>query len=278
VSGRDLPANILPLNAIGSERSLFCLHPGYGLISDFHTLAQSLDGIATVYGVQSPVYSDPGWRAASFDDMAADYVERICRIAPEGYCSLLGWSFGGRLAVVMARHFALRERPLGFVGLVDIGPNLDGDEATELDISRLAAELPIFLANTREIFRGEVSQIMSGQSMEDTIVSDDLTAANEQRLVDTIVEVALHHYALLRQHRYSSIAAMLHLWWATHTARNQETSGCWDDYTSGEVKVVDTLDATHTTIIRHPALAAQVRDILMCSGPADASVRRARRR
>src|SRR5262249_19835162 len=74
VGARDLPANIVPLNDLGRSLTLFCLHPGYGLISEFGPLARELNGLATVYGVQSPMFSEPAWRASSFDAMPADYA------------------------------------------------------------------------------------------------------------------------------------------------------------------------------------------------------------
>jgi len=264
VSARELPGNILPLNALGSRINLFCLHPGYGLISEFQPLATALDGTATVYGVQSPIYSEPSWRAASFDAMAADYVDRICRIAPRGPICLLGWSLGGRLAVSMARHVAIRQRELAFVGLVDIGAELDRVEVTPAEMARLNAELPVLFASLRDVFRGEVSQIMSGQdqAISRTPHSPRTAIANDDdRLIETMVDVVAHHRRLLLDHQYPRIATMLHLWWAAHPARPPEPTE-WRDYTSAGVEVVDTLDATHATIIRHPALAARIRDIL----------------
>jgi thioesterase domain-containing protein len=267
VSAGELPGNILPLNALGSGMNLFCLHPGYGLVSEFQPLATALDGVATAHGVQSPIYSDPGWRADSFDAMAADYVDRICRIAPEGPICLLGWSLGGRLAISMARHVAIRKRELAFVGLVDIGPKLDRVDVTAAEISRLSAELPLYLDSLRDVFRNEVSQIMSGQIASDQAMSQTkhlhgTTIANdEDQLIETMVDVVAHHRRLLRVHQYPRIDTMLHLWWAAHPARKPDETE-WCDYTSGGVEVVDTLDATHATIIRHPALAARIREIL----------------
>jgi thioesterase domain-containing protein len=243
VSAGELPGNILPLNALGSGMNLFCLHPGYGLVSEFQPLATALDGVATAHGVQSPIYSDPGWRADSFDAMAADYVDRICRIAPEGPICLLGWSLGGRLAISMARHVAIRKRELAFVGLVDIGPKLDRVDVTADEISRLSAELPLYLDSLRDVFRNEVSQIMSGQissgqassdlAMSRTTRSHRTTiAADEHRLIETMVDVVAHHRRLLRDHQYPRIDTMPHLWWAAHPARKPDETE-WCDYTSG---------------------------------------------
>jgi AMP-binding enzyme/Thioesterase domain/AMP-binding enzyme C-terminal domain/Phosphopantetheine attachment site len=99
-----LPASILPLNDLGGLRKLFCVHPGYGLVNEYRATAQELNGVATVYGVQSPIYSEADWRAESFDALALEYVGRIRQVQPEGPYYLLGWSLGGWVAVSMAHH------------------------------------------------------------------------------------------------------------------------------------------------------------------------------
>ena len=186
----------------------------------------------------------PGTAARRFDAMAADYVDRICRIAPQGPICLLGWSLGGRLAVSMARHVAIRRRELAFVGLVDIGTDLDRVDVTPAEISRLKVELPMLFASLREVFRGEVSQIMSGQLASDQAMSQAphapvITIENDDdRLIETMVDVVAHHRRLLLDHQYPQIATMLHLWWAAHPARKPEQSE-WGDYTSAGVEVVD---------------------------------------
>jgi thioesterase domain-containing protein len=260
---RELPGNIVPLNDLGRDKTLFCLHPGYGLISEFGPLARELNGFASVYGVQSPIFSEPAWRAASFDAMAADYADRIRRIQPEGPYHLLGWSFGGRLALSIARHLEARRCDVAFLGLVDIVAPIDRIEVTEAELSRLKADLPAFLAAGREMFRGEVGQIIPGRRTP----SGDLMAADEPRLVDAIVDVVAEHRKLLCDHHYPRIDSRLHLWWAAHPPKTPEDRD-WRAYTADGVEDVDTLEATHATIIRHPDLAAQLRAILSEKRPA----------
>jgi non-ribosomal peptide synthase protein (TIGR01720 family) len=270
VDARKLPGNIVPLNELGYTNVLFCLHPGYGLISEFRPLAEALDGFATVYGVQSPLFSEPAWRAASFDAMAADYADRIRRIQPEGPYHLLGWSFGGRLAVSIAHHLEASGCDVALVGLVDIGAPIDRVEVDEAELLRLKAELPALLAAGREMFRSEAGQIIPGQRT----LSGDLTADDEQHLVDAIVEVVAAQRRLLCEHQHPRIHSRLHVWWAKHPPKTADDRN-WRPYTSGGVEVVDTLEATHATIIRHPDLAAQVRAIMSNDVSTDVRPRRA---
>jgi hypothetical protein len=66
------------------------------------------------------------------------------------------------------------------------------------------------------------------------------------------------------------------LWWAAHPPKTQEDCD-WRPYTAGGVEDVDTLEATHATIIRHPDLVARLRAILSKKRPAAAPSRSADR-
>jgi non-ribosomal peptide synthase protein (TIGR01720 family) len=265
VGVRELPGNILPLNDLGRDKTLFCLHPGYGFISEFGPLARALSGFATVYGVQSPMFSEPAWHAVSFDAMAADYADRIRRILPKGPYYLLGWSFGGRLALSIARHLEAQRCDIALVGLVDIVSPIDRVAFTEGERARLKADLPAFLEAGREMFRSEVGQIIPGRRT----LSGDLMPADESRLVDAIVDVVAENRRLLYEHHYPRIDSRLHLWWAAHPPKTPEERD-WRPYTSDGVEEVGTLEASHATIIRHPDLAARLRTIMSEDRPTDA--------
>src|SRR5262249_42840546 len=148
----------------------------------------------------------------------------------------------------------------------------DRIEVTETELSRLKADLPAFLAAGRDVFRSEVGQIIPGRRTP----SGDLTSDDEPRLVDAIVEVVAEHRRLLCEHQYPRIDSRLHLWWATHPPKTPEECD-WRPYTSDGVEVVDTLEATHATIIRHPELAARIRAIMSKKRPVGASQRSAGR-
>jgi thioesterase domain-containing protein len=185
---------------------------------------------------------------------------------------LLGWSFGGRLAVSIARHLESSRCDVALIGLVDIGAPIDRAEATEAELRRLKADLPAFLAAGREIFRSEVGRIIAGRRTP----SGDLTASDEQRLIETIAEVVADHRRLLSEHQYPRIDNRIHVWWAAHPPKTPEDRD-WRACTSAGVEVVDTLEATHATIIRHPDLAAQVRAIMSGERSARAQLRAAGR-
>jgi thioesterase domain-containing protein len=84
--------------------------PGAGGYSfEFRVIATELPPGRTVYGFNLPVAGEPGWRPRyDVKDLAADMLKAIRVLQPHGPYLLCGYSFGGFLAVEVAR--LLREQ------------------------------------------------------------------------------------------------------------------------------------------------------------------------
>ncbi len=114
----DSLAPMLTLRGGGSEPPLFCVHPASGLGWQFASLKRYVPQQIPIYALQSPAFS--GARPpASIDALAADYADRIAAVAPTGPVRLLGWSFGGSVAILIARELSRRNRQVSFVGMLD---------------------------------------------------------------------------------------------------------------------------------------------------------------
>jgi pimeloyl-ACP methyl ester carboxylesterase len=85
----------------GSGRPLLYLHPAGGV-----RRSKVLEGLAASYALHVPVI--PGWEGTSFHDgvntrrglagLAAEFMERVIG----GRCDVMGWSFGGCVALWLA--------------------------------------------------------------------------------------------------------------------------------------------------------------------------------
>ncbi|MGP1614055.1 MAG: amino acid adenylation domain-containing protein, partial [Pollutimonas bauzanensis] len=135
-----MPSNLFPLNAPSGRYNLFAVHPGYGLVAEYRTLAKHVEGVANLYGIQSPLYTEPAWWPKSLVEMARDYVERIRRVQPSGPYHLLGWSSGGWVAREMAFVLEAMGEEVAFLGMVDSSPRdreamaaIAPDAATDID-------------------------------------------------------------------------------------------------------------------------------------------------
>jgi thioesterase domain-containing protein len=95
---------VVTLREAGDEPPLFLVHPIGGNVLCYRALADRLPGDRAVYGLQA-AGAEPGTTAlTSMETLATSYLEAIRRVHPSGPLHLAGWSFGGYVAVEMARQ------------------------------------------------------------------------------------------------------------------------------------------------------------------------------
>jgi enterobactin synthetase component F len=99
---------------------LFVVHPAGGISWCYGGLARALAPRRTVYGMQAPALAAGVETPASLDALAADYVERIRAVRPDGVVHLLGWSVGGIIAHAMAVRLGSR---VGVLAMLDSYPS-----------------------------------------------------------------------------------------------------------------------------------------------------------
>lgn len=121
-------AKVLTLRSGGTEPPLFCIHPASGLSWQYAGLKRHLPQQIPLYGLQSPLFSG-GVLPATIGELAAEYADTVSAIAPAGPIRLLGWSFGGAVALIAAQELTRRGRDVTFVGMLDSYPEVVGDEA-----------------------------------------------------------------------------------------------------------------------------------------------------
>ncbi|MEU4898133.1 amino acid adenylation domain-containing protein [Streptomyces sp. NPDC044780] len=114
---------LLPLRAQGRLAPLFCVHPGGGLGWLYTGLLRHLDPERPVYALQSHGLQEDGILPSSVDEMAADYVQQIRAVQPEGPYHLLGWSFGGLVAYAMATRLQSAGERVGVLSILDAYPD-----------------------------------------------------------------------------------------------------------------------------------------------------------
>ncbi|NIE69194.1 non-ribosomal peptide synthase/polyketide synthase, partial [Burkholderia sp. Ax-1719] len=167
------PRNFVRLNKAGAApRKLFAIHPGYGLVAGYRALAQTLAGEAEVIGIEYPAYADAAWRFGGLAALASDYRDAIRAVQPAGPYALLGWSFGGMLAVETARLLEADGETVAFVGLLDSSihaevsasspqPTVWREAADPQELAALAACVPDWLAQTGDdAARGESAALL----------------------------------------------------------------------------------------------------------------------
>jgi surfactin family lipopeptide synthetase C len=104
---------------------LFLVHPGSGNVLCYMPLAQRLGAERPFYGLQDPRIQKASRQQTEWDfyvpleEMAAEYIEAIRSIEPEGPYFLGGWSFGGMVAFEMAQQLKRQGQQVGMLALLD---------------------------------------------------------------------------------------------------------------------------------------------------------------
>jgi amino acid adenylation domain-containing protein len=110
---------LVPLQPLGTERPFFCVHPFSGNVLIFSHLARHLGESRPFYGLQARHPADIGERHASIEEMAADYVEALTIVQPQGPYLVGGFSFGSVVAFEMARQLTRDGREVALLALMD---------------------------------------------------------------------------------------------------------------------------------------------------------------
>ncbi|MDH6197317.1 amino acid adenylation domain-containing protein [Mycobacterium frederiksbergense] len=138
VRDRDVVAfdPVVALKPTGDRPPLFLVHPIGGSVLCYAELAAHLPEDQPLYALQAAGL-EPG--TAAVDDLqrlAADYIQAVRRIQPDGPYHIGGWSLGGLIAFEMAHQLAGDGAEVGSLVLLDTMA-LDPDSATDLTPTQL---------------------------------------------------------------------------------------------------------------------------------------------
>ncbi len=141
--------SLVPLKPGGTQPPLFLVHAVGGSVTPYFTLASLLGAGQPCYGLEHP-----GLRGDSaiwgVSELAAGYLAAVQEVQTAGPYYLGGWSFGGVVAVELARQLQSRGAEVTVVLVLDSGLPTAGyspDQAELLswfvrDVAALAAQAP----------------------------------------------------------------------------------------------------------------------------------------
>jgi thioesterase domain-containing protein len=202
-------APVLTLHAGAGRPPLYCLPPASGLTWQFAGLKRHLPADVPILGLQSPTLSG-GPAPASLTELARRHADRIGD--GDGPVRLLGWSFGGALALCLAAELTARGREVSFVGMLDTRRENAGG-----DIADLLRELGFTTPPGEMTMSAAVALIRA---------SDDPVAALTDHQIARVVENYLTSDRLLADARYPSYPGEVFFVDATTSGR---ASAGWPD-------------------------------------------------
>ncbi|MCV7012892.1 non-ribosomal peptide synthase/polyketide synthase [Mycolicibacterium madagascariense] len=257
----DSLAPVLALRTAGSEPPLFLLHPASGLGWQFTGLKNHVPQTIPMYALQSPLFST-GVLPRTIDELASDYATTVSALAPSGPIRLLGWSFGGSMALLVAQELVRRGRNVTFVGMLDARTDVatvaEFDPAAALTGLLREMGFPV-AANARTTVDEAVALVRS---------SDDAIAILDDAQIAMVIEnyVAAERFTAGADYgRYGG-----DVFFVDATVLEMDLTGVasqgWRDHVAGELRVV-ALDCRHSELMDAdvldrlgPLIAAELAD------------------
>ncbi len=186
---------LLPLRKSGEELPLFCLHPAGGLSWCYAGLLTALGPDYPIYGLQARGISKRERYPETLVEMAADYIEHIRKVQPQGPYRLMGWSLGGNVVHAMATQLQNEGEEVQLAAILDAYPSqflptkgVPGDEEALIGLLALGGyepdslgDKPLDDASAIEILRQDGSALASLE--EETILNLKETYVNSVRIM-----------------------------------------------------------------------------------------------
>lgn len=113
--------SLVPLQPHGDKPPLFFLHAVGPSILNYQNLLPYFDADQPVYALQAKGLDEKQPLLERMDLMAAQYIEEVKKVQPEGPYYLVGHSFGGIMAYEMAQQLYAQGDTVGLLGLFDSG-------------------------------------------------------------------------------------------------------------------------------------------------------------
>lgn len=119
IDGSILPQCVVPIQETGDRPPFFCIHDGNGQVLNYRELARHVGDAQPFYGIQCLGLDGEDVPFVRIDEMAAHYGREIRKVQPVGPYYLGGYSFGGRVAYVLAQQLLAAGEEVAFLGLID---------------------------------------------------------------------------------------------------------------------------------------------------------------
>lgn len=125
---------VVPIQSQGSLTPFFCVHPVAGSVFCYRDLARYLGPEQPFYGLQARDLIRGQQPHADLKSMAADYVEALRSVQPQGPYRIGGWSLGGVTAFEMAQQLEQQGQTVSRLVLIDsVAPRLMNQRLSAAD-------------------------------------------------------------------------------------------------------------------------------------------------
>ncbi|MFD2371950.1 amino acid adenylation domain-containing protein [Brevibacillus sp. GCM10020057] len=118
----ELTRSLVPIQPLGTEPPLFCIHGGGGEVLVYGELAKVLGEKQPLYGLR---YAGTGEQGVTVEALAQKYLREIREVQPKGPYHLIGFCLGGAIAYEMAQQLLQEGERVGLLTILNyVNPGL----------------------------------------------------------------------------------------------------------------------------------------------------------
>jgi amino acid adenylation domain-containing protein len=112
-------SSLVPIELSGHKPPLFCIHPVGGNVLEYYALAGHLGRDRPIYGLQAQGIDGNQELIYRIEDMADHFIQEIQTVQPHGPYLLIGYSFGGLVALEIAQQLSRKGATVDLLGFLD---------------------------------------------------------------------------------------------------------------------------------------------------------------
>jgi amino acid adenylation domain-containing protein len=256
---------VVPIQPAGKNTPLFCVHPAGGNVLCYLELAQQLGANQPLYAFQAYGLEAEQTPYSEVTEMAQTYITAMKTVQPHGPYQIVGWSFGGPVAMEMATQLQARNESVTFLGLFDaIAPHIVRDilQEPEDDAQFFAdyfaeADAELSLDYLRQLRPQDQIAYVVAQGRQAGIFPADVDVMQTRRLVNVY---RTNMSALLRYHapRYHGRITLFQVGERRPQDPTLPAEHGWQAYTLQPVEVIQVPGKHHTMMnLPHVQVLAQ---------------------
>ncbi|HEX8460611.1 MAG TPA: alpha/beta fold hydrolase, partial [Segetibacter sp.] len=111
--------SLVPIKPGGNKMPVYIIHGSGSNILNFSSFAQHMDDEQPVYGLQAKGLAGSDEPSSNMEEIAAYYINEVLKHNPDGPYAIAGYSFGGYVAVEMARQLKLLGKEVKLLAMLD---------------------------------------------------------------------------------------------------------------------------------------------------------------
>ncbi|MEC3879883.1 non-ribosomal peptide synthetase [Parapedobacter sp. 10938] len=260
--------SLVPIKPTGNKPPLYVVH-GIGLnVLFFQRAANYLNPEQPVFALQAKGLDGSLLSGQTIEEIAADYIDEIQKHSPKGPYALSGYSYGGMVAVEMAKQLKQMGKEVTFLGLFDSYTNKTVEQQFEgnrneilkykvkkiLAIPFLFVKNPRLYARDKYLYaRGEFYKFFKK------------VFPNRRLFNDPPAHIKLlqeQHSAALRTYNLTSYNGSVTLFKSkvkTLYIPYFETNG-WEPYINGDIHIAE-IPCNHAQLFREPAVKILAKEL-----------------